>query len=102
MHWVGDGIVNLEIHGRVRVRIPRELFVVVNILLQTHTVLLSTVEARAVQYPCDGVALLASACKNPKHYSNNSTPTQGCCKHGAKLTREAPYDDNEEIGEGGD
>lgn len=68
--------------------IPRGLLVVVS-SWQTHTVLLPTAEARAVQHPCVGVVLLAPPCKKPKH--------------GTKLVaREAPHDDDEEIGEGGD
>jgi len=61
--------------------IPRGLLVVVTIW-QTHTVLLSTAEARAVQQPCVGVVLLAPPCKKPKH--------------GAKLAREAPHDDDDD------
>jgi len=101
MHWVREGVVILQAPGRVRARvwligitwgmlligIPRGLLEVVN-SWQTQTALLSTAEARAVQQPCVGVVLLAPPCKKPTH--------------GVKLAREAPHDDDEELGDGGD
>ena len=73
--------------GMLLIGIPRGLLVVVK-SWQTQTALLSTAEARAVQQLCVGVVLFPPDCKKPKH--------------GVKLAREAPHDNDEELGEGGD
>jgi len=91
LHWLRGGVLILQAPGRARARvrlieIPSELLVVVN-SWQRQGALVLTTEARAVQQPCDGL-LLGPPCKK--------------ARHGAKLTREALQDDEEELGGDGD